>query len=297
MAAAAEKERVKTSLSEVRTLVLGAQILLGFQYRGAFEAGFPSLPFAAQCLQVVALVLLVASTACLIAPAPYHRIVSGGHATGRMERYTKRMALLALGPFALALGINFSIALARQIGLAAACGTGAAVAAAALLCWFGPAFMERRSDTPKEDEMVSTKEKITELLTEARIVLPGVQALLGFQFASYLTTAFEKLPPAAKLVNTGSLFLLVLAMVLLMTPPPYHRFAEGGEHTEHFARVTERLVLAALVPLALGVAGDVFVVASVVLGSWAGAAAALSCAVGMAALWFGIPLLARQRPG
>lgn len=145
--------------------------------------------------------------------------------------------------------------------------------------------------------MVSTKESITELLTEARIVLPGVQALLGFQFASYLTSAFEKLPPAAKLVNTGSLLLLVLAMVLLMTPAPYHRLAEGGEHTKHFERVTERLVLAALVPLALGVAGDVFVVTSVVLGSWAGATIALSCACGMAALWFGLPLMARRHQG
>jgi len=64
MAATAEKERVKTSLSEVRSLVLGAQILLGFQYRAAFEPRFQALPRAAQYLEVAALVLLVASTAC-----------------------------------------------------------------------------------------------------------------------------------------------------------------------------------------------------------------------------------------
>ena len=296
--ATTEKERVKTSLSEVRTLVLGAQILLGFQYRASFEAGFPSLPPTAKCLQVAALVLLVASTACMIAPAPYHRFVSGGHATARMERYTKRMALLALVPFALALGMNFGIALARQLGLFAACVAGAAVAVAALLCWFAPALAKHRSGDPKGDEMVSTKERITELLTEARIVLPGVQALLGFQFASYLTSAFEKLSPAAKLANTGSLFLLVLAMVLLMMPAPYHRLAEGGENTERFERVAERLVLAALPPLALGVAGDVFVVTDVVLGTRAGIAVALACAFGMATLWFGIPLIsARQNSG
>lgn len=296
--AAAEKERVKTSLSEVRMLVLGAQILLGFQYRASFEPGFPSLPQGAQYLQVAALILLVASTACMIAPAPYHRIVSRGHATARTEHYTKRTALLALVPFALALGMNFGAVLSRQLGLLAAGGVGTAVAAAALLCWFGPALARHRSGDPKEDEMVSTKDRITELLTEARIVLPGVQALLGFQFASYLTSAFEKLSPAAKVVNTASLFLLVLAMVLLMTPAPYHRLVEGGENTEHFEHVTERLVLAALAPLALGVAGDVFVVADVVLGGWAATAAALACAAGTAALWFGLPLLAAQRnPG
>ncbi len=296
--AATQKERVETSLSEVRVLVLGAQILLGFQYRASFEPGFPSLPGIAQYFQVTALVLLVVSMACMIAPAPHHRFVSGGHATARAERHTKRMALLALVPFALALGMNFSAVLARQVGLFAACGIGVAVAAAALSCWFGPALARHRSSNPKGDEMVSTKDRITELLTEARIVLPGVQALLGFQFASYLTTAFEKLPPAAKMANTTSLFLLVLAMVLLMTPAPYHRLAEGGENTEHFERVTEQLVLAALAVLAFGVAGDMFVVTSVVLGTWAGAAVALACAAGMVGLWFGVPLLAAQRhPG
>lgn len=146
--------------------------------------------------------------------------------------------------------------------------------------------------------MVPTKERITELLTEARIVLPGVQALLGFQFASYLTQAFEKLSPAAQAVNTASLLCLVLAMVLLMTPASYHRLAEDGEDTERFERVAERLVLAALPPLALGVAGDVFVVTQIVLGATAGAVVALACAAGMAALWFGVPLLAARRgPG
>jgi hypothetical protein len=295
MTAATEKDRVKTSLSEVRTLVLGAQILLGFQYRASFEQGFPSLSPSAQRLELAALVLLVVSTACMIAPAPYHRIVSGGHATAAMERYTKRMALLALVPFALALGTNFGVTLARQLGLFVACAIGLAVIVAALLCWFGPALAKRRSGSPKEDEMVSTKERITELLTEARIILPGVQALLGFQFASYLTPAFDKLSPSAKVVNTGSLFLLVLAMVLLMMLAPYHRLAEGGENTERFEQVAERLVLAALLPLALGVAGDVFVVTDVVLGTRAGIAIALACAVGMAALWIGIPLLAARR--
>jgi len=75
--AATQKERVETSLSEVRVLVLGAQILLGFQYRASFEPGFPSLPGIAQYFQVTALVLLAVSMACMIAPAPHHRFVSG----------------------------------------------------------------------------------------------------------------------------------------------------------------------------------------------------------------------------
>jgi hypothetical protein len=298
MAITAEKQRVKTSLSEVRSIVLGAQILVGFQYRAAFEPRFAALPPGAQYLQVAALVLLVASMALMIAPAPYHRIAAAGQATVDMERTTKWMGLSALALFALALAADFGVALPRQLGLPGACALGAAVASAALLCWFGPAFARRRPAEPRKDEMVPTKERITELLTEARIILPGVQALLGFQFASYLTQTFDKLSPAGQAVNTASLLLLVLAMVLLMTPAPYHRLAEDGEDTERFERIAERLVLASLPPLALGVAGDVFVVTEIVLGTAAGIAVALACAIGMAALWFGVPLLAaRHDPG
>ena len=32
---------------------------------------------------------------------------------------------------------------------------------------------------------VSLKDRVGDLMTETRIVLPGVQALLGFQFAAY----------------------------------------------------------------------------------------------------------------
>ena len=37
-------ERVKTALDETRTLILGAQILLGFQYQGVFREQFDTLP-------------------------------------------------------------------------------------------------------------------------------------------------------------------------------------------------------------------------------------------------------------
>ena len=106
----------------------------------------------------------------------------------------------------------------------------------------------------------SIKQCIKSLLTEARIVLPSVQALLGFQLAAYLTDAFGKLSATAKAVHTGCLLLLALGMILLITPACYHRLAEDGENTENFDRVGTAFVLAAFPPLALGLAGDFYVV-------------------------------------
>jgi hypothetical protein len=37
-------EKVKVALEETRILILGAQILLGFGFRGAFEVRFDLLP-------------------------------------------------------------------------------------------------------------------------------------------------------------------------------------------------------------------------------------------------------------
>jgi len=99
-------------------------------------------------------------------------------------------------------------------------------------------------------------------------------------------------------VHTASLFLIALSMILLMSPAPYHRLAEDGENTEHFDRVGVRFVLGALVPLGLGLAGDLYVVLEKVSGS-SGLAllGALAVVVGALLLWFALPLVARRRSG
>ena len=48
--------------------------------------------------------------------------------------------------------------------------------------------------------------------------------------------------------------------MLLITPAAYHRIHEAGENTENFHKVASRLLLAALVFLGPGMAGDLFVV-------------------------------------
>ncbi len=41
-------QKVKTALDEARMLILGVQILLGFQLRGAFSEAYPDLPVHAR---------------------------------------------------------------------------------------------------------------------------------------------------------------------------------------------------------------------------------------------------------
>ena len=51
--------------------------------------------------------------------------------------------------------------------------------------------------------------KIDHLLTEARVILPGAQALLGFQLSIVLTQAFERLPQSSRIAHAVSIGLVI----------------------------------------------------------------------------------------
>jgi uncharacterized protein DUF6328 len=109
-------------------------------------------------------------------------------------------------------------------------------------------------------ENTSLNERITQMLTEARVVLPGVQALLGFQLISVISQSFEKLPASSKLGHAVSLGCVTLAVILLMAPAAYHRIVFSGLDTEEVHSVVSWFVTCATMPLACGLAGDVYVV-------------------------------------
>ena len=140
--------------------------------------------------------------------------------------------------------------------------------------------------------------KIKQVLTEARVVLPGAQALLGFQFAAILMDAFEKLPRVSQYVHLASLGFIAASIVFLMAPAAFHRIVERGQDTERLHRFSSAMVLCAMVSLALGIAGDAYVVLDKVLGS--PSLAVILAAVSLIfffGLWFGATLTIRARTG
>ena len=66
---------VQTALDETRMLVLGAQILLGFELNGVFRDGFENLPLHARYLDGIALLLIIGTVALLITPETHHHLV------------------------------------------------------------------------------------------------------------------------------------------------------------------------------------------------------------------------------
>ena len=304
-------DRVENALNECRILILGAEVLLGFQYRSTFESGFDKLPRLTQDLKVAGLALILVAVGLLIVPSSYHRLVERGEDSARLHRFTSRVATLALLPFAVSLGIDLYVATEKLFGQMAGAIAGVVGSGLALGWWYGYEVAERArlgrahvadwsqergNEEDEVDQHTKLSTKIKQVLTEARTVLPGAQALLGFQFASMLVEGFDKLPQSSKNVHLASLACIALATIILMSPAAYHRIVEEGEDSERVHRFASRMVVAALVPLALGIAGDLYVVVAKVLDSTsAGVGAALLALAFLYGLWFGLTLFVRRR--
>jgi hypothetical protein len=256
-------EKTKTALNESRMLMLGAQIFLGFQFQAPFQNAFETLSAHEKTIEVGVLCIMVVVIGLLIAPSARHRIVERGEATAAINRFITKMALVTLLPFGVALAFDLYIAGTRVAGLWLGILFGLAGFCIALGFWYGPlAVRHNERDSVMEDEKTSTAAKINYALTEARVVLPGAQALLGFQLAIVLTTGFAELPATLKGTHAVAIALIVLAIVLLMTPAAYHRIVYDGAEAPEFYRITSRYLLAATVFLALGLSADIRVVVS-----------------------------------
>jgi hypothetical protein len=81
------------------------------------------------------------------------------------------------------------------------------------------------------------KTKIEQMLTEARVIIPGGQALLSFQFVCTFTKSFNELPHSVQYLHAAALCAVALSVLLLMTPAAVHRIAFQGEDDASFFRI------------------------------------------------------------
>src|SRR5205085_10678101 len=131
-----------------------------------------------------------------------------------------------------------------------------------------------RGPEPEREERIEDMKleyRIVQVLIEARVVLPGALALVGFQLAITLMGAYEKLPQASKKLHLVAIVADVLVVIFLMAPAAYHRIVERGEDTERFHRFASAMVLLALAALPFGFALDLAVVVRKQTGSVADA--------------------------
>jgi hypothetical protein len=226
-----------------------------------------------------------------------HRLVERGQDSPRIMRLATICAAWALVPVSIALASDLFVAMRQIVDPLAAAAVSLGLFVLAILSWYAVAYFLRRPRPAMPDKVPPTpiEVQVDQLLTEARVIIPGVQALLGFQLTVTMTSVFAQLPPESKFAHAVALCCIGLAVVLVMAPASIHRLAFAGQDDAAFLPIGSALVVAAGVPLALGITLDSYVAIAQALGStrlaMALAAVALILLLGM---WYLYPLWRRQ---
>jgi hypothetical protein len=284
--------RLKISLDELRMQVLGAQVLFGFQFQSLFQPGFDRASATERSADAVGLSVILISFAALLIPPTQHRLVEAGNASRRLLVLSNRCAETALATMALALGcIAFAIATHERARHAVVIAVG--TVAVACLGWFGLGLVIARPapGRMREYEMTDLHTKIDQMLTEARVILPGVQAMLGFQLIVIMTQAFDELARGYQILHFIGLALTTSSIVLLIAPAAVHRLAFSGDDDVRFQEIGSALVTAALVPLSLAIAAESCVAAwKLSQATWVSIGAGSAVVSLLLGLWYGAPL-------
>ena len=289
-------KKLKTALDENRLLILGAQVLLGFQFQCFFQDGFSQLAPASIDISLAGLACVVFAIVLLVVPSMQHRLVEQGHSSGRLLGATSFYASLALVPLALSLTLSAYVVLDRHFGALAGMIGGLGFGAFAAAAWFGFEYLIGLA--PEKTSMRTTQTplatRIEQVLTEARLIIPGGQALFGFQFIAMLTTGFDRLPQGSKIAHAAALGLIAINVVLVMMPAAVHRLSYGGEDSKEFLRIASALVIAAPLFLAGGIAPEIYVVLQKVTNNslWSAAGASGTFFI-FVLCWYALPLFLR----
>jgi hypothetical protein len=157
---------------------------------------------------------------------------------------------------------------------------------------------KRQTSHRAEGEELSLFEAAEMILEECRTVLPGIQALFGFQLIAVFNSGFaQKLTPDQQHLHLFAIALVVAGAGLIMTPAAYHRQNGSRRLTWRFVDLSTRLLILSMPLLAVGICLDLYLIARIVLGDGWGAPALAGCMlVVLLLLWFLVPRALGSRP-
>jgi membrane-bound acyltransferase YfiQ involved in biofilm formation len=146
-----------------------------------------------------------------------------------------------------------------------------------------------------EEEQERLNRQMTELLTELRVAMPGVQVLFGFLLAVPFAQGFKDVNAFQRDVYFITLLAAAVATAFLIAPSAYHRIAFQTGDRPRIIRVGTVQFVCGLVALAIAMNGAVLLVTDVLFQTDT-VIVTLAITVSLFGwLWFGIGLWRRMR--
>lgn len=97
------------------------------------------------------------------------------------------------------------------------------------------------------------------------MVLPGIQALFGFQLIAVFNDGFaQKLSTVQQQIHFVSIVLTVIAIALVMTPAALHRQIDPLAVTRRFIRSSTILLILSMFPLAISICLEIYLIAQII---------------------------------
>jgi hypothetical protein len=157
--------------------------------------------------------------------------------------------------------------------------------------------IEKPAQGVGKKEPISLDSAARHLLEECRMVLPGIQALFGFQLIAVFNEGFsKKLSAGQQELHLAAIVLVAVAVALVMAPAAIHRQTQQREVSERFIWISSRLLLASMFPLAIALCLDIYLISHIILErrAFSAAIAALLLAV-IFVLWILLPSWERAK--
>ncbi len=124
--------------------------------------------------------------------------------------------------------------------------------------------MKLKQDHHGED--LKLGDAVTALLEECRMLLPGLEALFGFQLIAVFSQGFDtKLSTGEQYMHLAAIACVALAAALVIGPAAYHRQTSPGNASQGFIMLASWLLLLAMIPFMIGVGLDFYLISRVIL--------------------------------
>ena len=123
-----------------------------------------------------------------------------------------------------------------------------------------------RTSARGEVKKLAIEDQLKHTLEEARIILPGIQALFGFQLVAVYDSRFSSaLLLSEQRLHLFATALTAIAMGFALAPTAVHRQAEPYQVSEGLIRITSWCLTASLIPIVISISLDFYLLCRMIV--------------------------------